>query len=125
MLRCPLKNGLQYVMYPSFLSLTAWYDTPLLPMPISCPMRGCDTNVLPIASAYEQYATNTLRVAGVMRGSLIALIGTTAQALRSLALSCLGLNTGSPLAGRSALAESMLRLATYPDLHDTCLSHSV
>ena len=78
-------------------SFTEWYETPVLPSPMSCPILASDTKVLPIVSAYEQNATSTLSVDGVMRGSLIALIGTTANALRSLALSCLGLKTDCPM----------------------------
>lgn len=94
---------------------------------MSCPILACDTNVLPIASAYEQNATNTLSVAGEIRGSLIALIGITANALRSFALSCFGLiSTGSQVLDLFQLAAMLLVLplpvARY--LPDTSVSRS-
>ena len=96
---------------------------------MSCPIRSLLTKVRPMLSQYEQNAMRTRSVLGVILGSLIALMGTIAKALRSLDLSCLGLNTGSPVDGPHgplvhALALSMLRLATSLDLHDTSASRS-
>ena len=64
---------------------------------MSWPTLSLLTNVRPMWSQYEQKAISTLSVLGVMRGSLMALIGTIAKALRSLDRSCLGLKTDCPV----------------------------
>ena len=84
-------------MYPQSLSLLTWYPTAVRLLPMSWPTLSLLTNVRPMWSQYEQKAIRTLSVFGVMRGSLIALIGTIAKALRSLDRSCLGLKTDCPV----------------------------
>ena len=76
--------GLAFTMYPHFFSLVTCFDTALWLVPISSPIRSRLTNVLPVRSAYEQNATRILSIDGVMRGSLIARMGTIEKLRRSL-----------------------------------------